>query len=303
MKNREIVDKDKIDSFLDYLSVERGFSPNTIDAYRRDLVKFSTFIKKKKKSLAKSVKRNDIFDYLLGLKKGKSALMPSSIARNLACIKSFYRYLMLETVIKEDPTQDMESPKIDSKLPDVLSAEEIKNMLSTPDKTHRGIRDKAILEVLYGTGIRISECIGLDISNVNLQVGYLKCFGKGGKERIVPIGGKAVASLNLYLSKARKKFCKKRSSEKLFVTKLGKGFSRQAVWQLVKKYTEKAGIRKKISPHTLRHSFASHLLEGGADLRSVQEMLGHADISTTQIYTHIDKGKLKRVHSKYHPRG
>jgi integrase/recombinase XerD len=232
--------------------------------------------------------------------KGLSA---NSISRELACLKSFFKFLLRENKVKEDVTGVIESPKLWKKLPDTLSVEEVESILKIPDvKDVAGARDRAALELMYATGMRVSELVGLKMGDVNLEDGFAKCFGKGGKERIVPFGKKAKESVARYLEKSRPRLLKKKISNFLFLTRLGKSMSRQTFWKIIKRCAREARIKKKITPHSLRHSFATHILERGADLRIVQEMLGHSDISTTQIYTHVNKDRLKSIHKKFHPR-
>ena len=290
------------EQFLNYLSVERGLARNTISSYQTDLKKFSSFLKEKGETLVDNVTREDIREFLMDLKNKK--LSVNSIARNLVSIKSFFKYLVNERIIKDNITAVLESPKLWKKLPDTLSIKEVdKIILKANFKSKQGIRDRAILEVLYGTGMRVSEAVNLKLRDINFEVGFLKCKGKGQKERIVPFGGKAQTAIRRYLKKARPDFIlKKRDVPEIFLSRLGRPISRVSIWKMIKTYTRKANIKKNITPHTLRHSFATHMLEGGADLRIVQELLGHADISTTQIYTHINKDRLKSIHHKYHPR-
>jgi integrase/recombinase XerD len=233
-----------------------------------------------------------------------AGISTSSIGRYLAAIKGFYRFLVLERYIKTDVSSVLEAPKLWQKLPEVLSLDEVERILNLPNlKSQWGIRDKAALELLYATGMRVSEISNLTVSNLNMDVGFIKCLGKGQKERIIPLGKKAQAALQRYLQKVRPALApKSNSNDALFLSRLGKKLSRQSFWKMIKKYVRLAHIKRDISPHTLRHSFATHLLERGADLRIVQEMLGHANISTTQIYTHINKERLKSIHKKFHPR-
>ncbi len=293
--------KELIEDFLNYLSVERGLSPNTIIAYRRDLRKYVQALKRRGISRADDVKRQDISQFME--KQKNDGLSVTSICRSLAAIKTFHRFLTRERLAKEDPTNLVETPKLWKRVPDVLTAAEVEAMIqAAKGKGWQQIRDVAILELLYGSGMRVSELVDLRVENVNLDVGYVRCIGKGRKERIVPIGKSARKALKQYLDGVRKKLVKKTFSNSLFVSRLGKKISRQSIWKIIKKYAKKAKIKKTIKPHTLRHSFATHLLERGADLRSVQEMLGHADISTTQIYTHVDRERLKSIHRQFHPR-
>ena len=290
-----------IDSFLNYLSVERALSKNTIVSYRRDLQKYSTYLDSAKIAILSSSSRKNISDFMFSLK--DKGLSPTSIARNLVAIKVFYRFLVRERILAADPSSLLESPKLWKRIPDALTLPEVELLLKAVDTSSvKGLRDKAIVELMYATGVRVSEAVTLKVTDVNLDVGFLRCIGKGSKERIVPVGKEAVHALKLYLEKSRPKLVKQPSDQILFLSRLGKRISRQSFWKLIKHYAGKAKIKKDIRPHTLRHSFATHLLEGGADLRSVQEMLGHADISTTQIYTHIDKNRLKTIHKTFHPR-
>ncbi|TAN60555.1 site-specific tyrosine recombinase XerD, partial [bacterium] len=285
-----------------YLSVERSLSNNTIAAYRRDLAKYVSCLEKSGVNSLSQSTRKDISDFMFSLKDG--GLNASSIARNLAAIKVFYRFLVRERILKVDPSSLLDSPRLWKRIPDTLSFREVEDLLKGPSlRQTQGIRDRAILEVMYATGMRVSEAVNLKVTDVNLDAGFARCIGKGSKERIVPLGRQAIAALRRYLEEARPKLLKKSQAETiLFLSRLGKRVSRQSFWKIIKAYARKARIKKDIRPHTLRHSFATHLLEGGADLRSVQEMLGHADISTTQIYTHIDKNRLKLIHKTYHPR-
>jgi integrase/recombinase XerD len=295
--------KELIDEFISYLSVERGLAENTLLAYRKDLTKYVEFLKKKGKAKINQTSKKDVTDFMMELK--DKGLSSNTVSRNLAAIKSFYKFLTLERYIERNITSILESPKLWKKLPDVLSLEEVEKLLEKPNlKNWLGIRDKASLELMYATGMRVSEIINLTIDDLNLDVGFIKCKGKGQKERIIPLGEKASGAIKRYLKKVRPKVLKKKQpSEYLFLTRLGKKMSRQTFWKMIKKYLKKTRIKKDVSPHTLRHSFATHLLEGGADLRIVQEMLGHANISTTEAYTHINKERLKSIHKKYHPRG
>jgi integrase/recombinase XerD len=293
--------EDLVLEFLDFLSVERGLSRNTIDAYRRDLRSYINFLKLQKINDINHTTRTVIVSYLLLMqKKGKAS---SSISRACAAIKSFYHFLVRERRIKEDPTINLDTPKLEKRLPRVLTVGEVEDLLNQPDVTNLwGLRDKALLELLYATGIRVSELISIRIEDVNLEMGFLRCFGKGSKERIVPIGSVALNYLERYINEARKQLVKDKETNILFINHRGKGLTRQGFWKIIKKYAQQAGINKEITPHTLRHSFATHLLENGADLRAVQEMLGHADISTTQIYTHITRSRIKEVYDRTHPR-
>ncbi len=293
--------KELIDAFMNYLSVERGLSRNTIVSYQEDLNYYMDFLASRHIDALSRTTKNEIINFMLSQKdKGLSA---NSVARRLAAIKGFYRFLVRERILNTDPASLIDSPKLWKKIPDALSLNEVEALLSQPDiREKQGIRDKAILETLYATGMRVSEAVNLKVDNVNLDIGFLRCIGKGNKERVIPLGKKAIISLNRYLKFSRPRLLNKRESEFLFLNRFGKKLSRQSFWKLVKRYSKKARIKKPTRPHTLRHSVATHLLERGADLRSVQEMLGHSDISTTQIYTHINKDRLKAIHRMFHPR-
>lgn len=294
-------DSTQLDSFYNYLLIERGLSANTLESYSRDLSRYAGFVSGK---LNKSLTGCTTADLLLFLEQlnntGHSA---KSVSRAVSAIKTFYRYLVQEKIIPQNPFRDIKTPKFEKKLPRVLSAEEINAILNAPDITVKaGLRDKTLLEVLYATGLRVSELISLQTTTVDLTAGYVIVFGKGSKERMVPLGTEAIKWLAQYLEQARPLFLKNRPGDVLFLNRCGNPLTRQGFWKIVRKYCLKAGIAKNVSPHTFRHSFASHVLQGGADLRSVQTLLGHADISTTQIYTHIEKDALKKIHRKYHPR-
>ncbi len=291
-----------IKEFLDFLSVERGLSKNTIYSYGEDLNKFASYLEKKHIDAPDSVKKDHITDFMLFLK--DNGLSSNSISRALVSIKVFFRFMVRERILKKDITSVLDSPKLIRSLPEVLNSDEVNKLLfSANGRDWIGIRDKAVIELMYATGLRVSEVVELKLSNANLDMGFVKCIGKGQKERIVPIGKKAQEALGRYITKIRPKLQKKTADNHLFLSKLGRKISRQSFWKMIKKYAALAKIKKEIKPHTLRHSFATHLLEGGADLRSVQEMLGHSDISTTQLYTHINRERLKGIHKKFHPRG
>lgn len=293
--------KSIVDEFIQFLSIERGLAENTLTSYRQDLLNFVEFLKTKDIKNLKEVNRSELRDYLFELKnKGRA---PSTISRNLSSIRTFYQFLTSEGVIDTDPSTELESPKQAKKLPDVMTLEEVERLISQPDEAkYKGIRDKAMLELLYATGIRVSELIALERSYADLKNGFLLCKGKGNKERIIPLGNYAVEILDRYIERARPHLVKDKLETALFVNHRGRQLTRQGFWKIIKKYAVKARISKPITPHTLRHSFATHLIENGADLRSVQEMLGHEDIATTQIYTRITKEKLKSIYSNAHPR-
>lgn len=290
-----------IEEFLGYLSVERGLSENTLASYKSDLAKFFKYLRSRHIMAIQKVSRQTITSFMLSEKdKGLSA---NSVSRELACLKTFFKFLIREGKIKEDVTSVIESPKLWKRLPSTLNLDEVETLLKTPNvRDLIGARDKASLELMYATGMRVSELIKLKMNDLNMDVGFVKCFGKGDKERIVPFGRKAKESIVRYLDRSRTALLKKKVSNFLFLTRLGKPMSRQAFWKTIKKYARLTGIKKEITPHSLRHSFATHILERGADLRVVQEMLGHSDISTTQIYTHVSKDRLKSIHHKFHPR-
>ncbi len=288
--------------FLDYLSVERGLATNTIQSYRRDLAAYLRFLEAVAKKGVIGAGRDDIRDYMLFSK--DKGLSVSSIARALAALRMFYRFLARERLIKADVSRYIDSPKLWKRIPDILSLEEVERLIEAPDlKTVQGRRDRAILEVMYATGMRVSEACGVKMNGVNTEIGFVRCLGKGRKERLIPLGRKAILALTRYLETARPRLLKKGTAPELFLNRSGKRLSRVSVWKMVRAYARKARIKKNIRPHLLRHSFATHLLERGADLRSVQEMLGHANIGTTQIYTHVTRDRLKSVHKTFHPRG
>jgi len=293
--------QEMLQDYLNYLSVERGLSQNTLESYARDLRQYLQYLKEKKNIEIKETTQATVIGYLLQLQaKGKAT---ATLSRSLAAIKSYYHFLFREAKIERDPTINLDAPKQEKRLPRVLSVEDVSNLLEQPDlKTPAGIRDRAMLEVLYATGLRVSELVSLKISDLNLEMGYIKCFGKGSKERIVPLGSVASKYVKHYLEHARKFLASSLNEETLFLNHHGHRLTRQGFWKIIKKYAESINLENDITPHTLRHSFATHLLENGADLRSVQEMLGHADISTTQIYTHLTKSKIKEVYEKAHPR-
>ncbi len=293
---------DYIDEFINYLAVERRLADNTLLAYRGDLTKYLCYLEQKEVQAIKSIGRKHITDFMYDQK--QQELSVPSICRELAAIKMFHRFLVVERITREDPTHLVETPKIWKKIPDVLTCKEVDALIEvSKGRKPKAIRDHAILELLYASGMRVSELINLNLDSVNLNIGYVRCLGKGRKERIVPIGKKARDTVKKYCAGTRKKILKGEVHSVLFLNRFGKKMSRQAIWKLIKQYALKSGITKEVKPHTLRHSFATHLLEHGADLRSVQEMLGHADIATTQIYTHVDKERLRCVHKQFHPRG
>jgi len=290
----------EIDRFLHYLAVERGLSVNTLNSYRCDLISFASFLQDRKKTNLPDAEKQDIFEYLVYLQEMQRT--PATIARQLAAIKAFYRFRVFEGLQESNPARDLEPPKLGRRLPKVLSKKEVEKLLDAPDLSKPdGIRDKAMLEVLYGTGLRVSELISLNLNDISCSAGYVRCTGKGDKERIVPLGSIGVFFLEKYLFHARNVFLK-HPTNALFLNQRGERLTRQGCWKIIKKYVQAAGIKSEVTPHTLRHTFATHLLQNGADLRSVQEMLGHSDISTTQIYTHLSPGRIREIYDSTHPR-
>lgn len=293
--------KKLINEFINYLSVERGLAMNTLESYGRDLRQYSQCLESDSATLD-SATRQTIVNYLLYLQKQGKAT--ATIARRLAALKAFYQFLVRQKYVESDPTANLESPKLEKRLPKVLSVREVELLLQQPNPSQpAGLRDRAMLELLYATGIRVSELVALDLPDLNLDLGYIRCRGRGSRERLVPVGSLAQRSLREYLESGRSRLVKDPAEQALFVNHHGKRLTRQGFWKIVKRYADDARIEKEITPHTLRHSFATHLLENGADLRSVQEMLGHADISTTQIYNQLAlKGRIREVYARTHPR-
>jgi integrase/recombinase XerD len=291
-----------IDQFLNYLVVEKGLSQKTLDAYSRDIVRYRDFLYKNNKKRFSEDDTSLILQHLILLR--KSRLGARSRARHLVSIRGLYRFLVEEKILQHDPARLIDLPKVSLKLPNFLSVQEIELLLKAPDaKKPTGIRDAAMLELLYAAGLRVSELVNVKLQDVNLEAGFVRIFGKGSKERIVPIGMHAKEKINFYLKTTRALYLKQTPSTYLFVARAGKPLTRQGFWKLLRRYAMQTGLNKKITPHSFRHSFATHLLEGGADLRAVQIMLGHVDISTTQIYTHVTRDHLKKLHQKFHPRG
>lgn len=288
--------------FMDHLSVERGLSVHTIAAYRKDLRKYAKFLASRGISVPDKASKDDIKAFLFHEKDEK--LQPSSIYRELVAIRVFHRFLMSEGLAKEDPSYFLEAPKLMKQLPEHLSSAEIDTLIKSCSGRKPGaVRDRACLELIYASGLRASELVGLKLADVNFELGILRVMGKGQKERIVPFGDAARKTLRTYCDGVRAKWAGRgKAGDALFLTQQGKRMTRQTLWEIVQKTARKAGIRKSLYPHIFRHSFATHLLENGADLRALQEMLGHADVSTTQIYTHVDRARLKKIHSKFHPR-
>jgi len=290
-----------ISLFLTHVKVEKGLSANTVAAYRRDLAKFNTFAQKRQ-LMVETVNRDDLVDFLAGMYREK--LESRTVARHLVTMRNFFRFAQVQELITADPSLNLESPKVRRTLPGYLKLEEVDRLLAQPDaKTALGLRDRAMLEVLYSTGLRVSELTGLRVTDLDAKVGCIRCIGKGDKERIVPAGRKALSMVEKYLREGRPKLLGKGvASQALFVNRRGDSLSRVGVWKILSAYGRRAGLRVALTPHMLRHSFATHLLERGADLRSVQLMLGHADISTTQIYTHVVEERLKQIYKAHHPR-
>ncbi|HLR66378.1 site-specific tyrosine recombinase XerD [Virgibacillus alimentarius] len=288
--------------FFHYLQIERGLSDNTLASYKRDLKRYMQYIMKViQKNTWDAVNRSDIMGFLYMLKDdGKSS---ATIARAISSIRLFHQFLIREQLVKQDASIHIETPKKEKKLPDVLSQKNVEALLTIDGVTPLERRNKAMLEVLYATGLRVTELLTLETSDLHLTMGFVRCVGKGEKERIVPLGNVAKEAVETYLNHARSHLVKRNNNEKiLFVNQHGRPLTRQGFWKILKSVAQNAGIKQKITPHTLRHSFATHLIENGADLRAVQEMLGHADISTTQIYTHVTKARLKETYQTYHPR-
>jgi integrase/recombinase XerD len=289
-----------IQQFLDHLKVERALAPATIAAYGQDLAAFAAFARTRKVLHAPEVQPPLILEHLVKLTDDK--LSARSQARRLVALRQFFRFLKAERLSEANPTEDIDLPRFGRKLPQFLTVDEVDRLLAAPDRRHaRGVRDAAMLETLYATGLRVSELVRLRLADINFDAGYLIAFGKGKKERLVPLGEVAIAGVRSYLETSRAAFVRT-TTDTLFLTPRGKGMTRQGFWKLISRYAVVAGIRKRISPHKLRHSFATHLVERGADLRAVQAMLGHADIGTTEIYTHVSRGHLRKVYDKFHPR-
>jgi integrase/recombinase XerD len=290
----------QIRAFLNYLRVEKALSQNTIHAYRRDMAKFGVFVGKRGIKLG-DVSRGDVVDFLGSLY--HEGLDSRSVARHLVTVRHFFRFSLLEGLVTDDPAANIESPKFRQSLPDFLSLEEVDRLLAMPDAGNpRGLRDKAMIELMYSTGLRVSELCGLRVSDLQMEAGCLRCIGKGNKERLVPVGRSALGVVEEYLRTSRPAILGEATSPYLFINRNANKMNRITFWIALGNYGRKAGLRKKLTPHMLRHSFATHLLDRGADLRSVQMMLGHADISTTQIYTHVVEERLKQVYKAHHPR-
>lgn len=290
--------KTTLKEFLAYLAVERGLAKNTVESYAGDLVKFSAFLSPRKRRLG-SFRREGVMAFLDALRGSGSSI--ASVCRNLSAIRGLARYMLLQGMIKEDPTENISSPRKWEALPKALSVDEVRELLESGKNGRFVLRDSAMLELLYSSGLRVTELVSLKVSDVNFESGFLRVVGKGGKERVVPTSPRALRKVKEYMRELRPELLKGRRSDYLFVTLRGRPMTRQRFWQTLKSYGALAGV--ELSPHTLRHSFATHMLEGGADLRSLQKMLGHSDISTTQIYTKVSMDRTKKVYSEHHPRG
>ena len=288
------------EQFLDAVWLESGLSENTLNAYRTDLAALEGWLDKKKLPL-EAVTRAELLGYLAA--NVRQGLSPRSSARRLSTLRRFYRYLLREGLIREDPTADVSSPSLGRPLPKSITEASVEKLLAAPPDTTLGLRDRAMLETMYASGLRVSELVELALNELDLTTGLVRVTGKGGKERIVPLGDEAMSRLGDYLKGARPSLLGEHKSGAVFLTRRGQPMTRQAFWQLIKRYSSAAGIDSSLSPHSLRHAFATHLLNHGADLRSVQMLLGHADLSTTQIYTHVAKARLQTLHSSHHPRG
>ena len=300
--------RDGIHNFLNHLSMEKGFSGNTVEAYRNDLYQLADFVSANASSGGSKpqwsgVDRNLLINYILDLKERNYA--PATVARKVAAVKSFFDFLLADGVLRSDPTENITSPKVGKSLPKPLSPSEVEALLAEPAKrtTPEGRRDMAMMELLYAGGMRVSELIALDVNDVNLEAEFVRCFGKGSKERVIPIHQKAVEAVKEYIDGGRTEMLGKKEGEAaLFLNRRGERLTRQGFWLILKGYARAAGITKPVTPHTLRHSFATHVLSGGADLRAVQELLGHANISSTQIYTHLTSEHVRQAYDKAHPR-
>ena len=288
--------------FTDYIALEQGLSPLTQEAYRRDLRRFAEYADVKGIAAPLDITARTLREYVYHLK--DLGLSPASIRRNVSAVRSYFRFLLGDGVVVRDPSERLETPKRWRELPDVLTVDEVQRLIAAPTLDDTMVfRDRALLELAYGAGLRVSEWITLGVRDLLLEEGLVRVFGKGSKERLVPIGRSAIGAVAIYLRELRPKLEKGEGKGILFLNARGRPLTRMGAWKILRAYVERVGITKHVSPHTLRHSFATHLLEGGADLRAVQEMLGHVDISTTQIYTHVDREYLRQVHRSYHPRG
>jgi len=292
----------QLDRFGDFLTLEQGTSPNTLEAYRRDVARLVEFARVKGADAPFDVTSRMLREFIYHLK--DIGLSPASIRRNISAVRTYFKFLLADGAVTRDPSERLETPKRWRTLPDVLTVDEVSSLLAAPTLDDPlAFRDRAMLELAYGAGLRVSEWISIGVRDVLMEDKLVRVFGKGSKERLVPIGRTAIGAVATYIREQRPKLEKGSGKGVLFLNARGEPLTRMGAWKILRRYVERAGIKKAVSPHTLRHSFATHLLEGGADLRAVQEMLGHADISTTQIYTHIDREYLRKVHRQFHPRG
>ena len=295
----------KVQEFLDYLLVEKGYSNNTIVAYRNDLVQLVGYLVQERQMEEapdwRKIDRDIIIGYILYLREREYA--SSTVARKIAALKSFFHFLFQTGFLADDPTATLDSPRVKKRLPRPVSPEDIERLLTTPEgESPKALRDRALLELLYATGMRVTELISLDLGSVDMDTGTVRCYGKGAKERLMPIHSRAVKALRLYLEKGRPGFLRDDEERALFLNPRGRRLTRQGLWLIVKQYAERAGLSELITPHTLRHSFATHMLNRGANLRNVQHLLGHASLATTQVYTHVSKEGLRKVYDEAHPR-
>lgn len=303
--------RDTMNDFLRYLEVERGYSPNTLSAYRNDLSQFIAHLESRRPPSGEGDERSDdwssvdkatIVDFMIALKEREYS--SATVARKVAAVKSFFHFLLIERILADDPTATLDSPRVKKHLPQTLSPSDVDRLLEAPsiDEGPKGIRDTAMLEALYATGMRVSELVALDVDDVDLAASTIRCYGKGSKERIIPLYPRVVDALERYLETARDRYVKDRLERALFLNPRGRRLTRQGLWLIIKQYVENAGIEADVTPHTLRHSFATHLLDGGANLREVQKLLGHSKVSTTQIYTHLSNERLRSTYDGAHPR-
>jgi integrase/recombinase XerD len=295
MQNKQI---NPVERFFNYITVEKGLSENTVEAYRNDIENFQKYLIKNKKNIVK-FDRNDIIGYLSTLR--DSGKQNTTIARNISSIRGLCRFMLFEGIIKEDPVENLGTPKGWKRLPKTLGIDDVLKLIEKPHGKKFSLRDRAILELMYSSGLRVSEVINLKLDDINFEAGFITVTGKGSKERVVPVNERTISTIKKYINKQRPSLLGKRNKKNLIVSKGGRVMTRQRLWQLIKYYSK--GIARDITPHTLRHCFASHLLDRGADLRTIQKMLGHADISTTEIYTKVTSEKLRKIHKDYHPRG
>jgi len=293
----------KIDDFLTFLTVEKGYSKNTIEAYKNDLSQFAQFLQKQGINDWRQVNKESLTDFILDMKEERE-YSSSTVARKVAAVRAFLHFLVNENLLSEDPSENLSSPSVTKRLPRPIAPEDIEALLAAPaaEAGARGIRDKALLELLYATGMRVTEVVSLEVDDVNLASSTVRCVGKGAKERIIPLYSKAVKALEEYLEKGRLSLIKDSEERALFVNHRGERLTRQGLWLIIKRYVKQVGISDLVTPHTLRHSFATHMLNGGADLRNVQKLLGHANISTTQVYTQVSNKHLREVYDDSHPR-